>query len=107
MRLALPVFFLSLLLQTGCASPTLPLPPPAALTASPPDPATGLVTVTGLAQPEAWVYCINLDTDRGVIQRALLDGSFQIEIAAASGHYLSLFQETGIDRGSPMEIRVP
>lgn len=90
----------------GCATPTLPLPPPSALTAGPPD-ADGWVTVSGDVLPEAYVFCLNLDTDRGVIVRADPAGAFTLQIEASAGDYLSIFQESGADRGPPFEIRVP
>ncbi len=63
--------------------------------------------MTGEVLPEAYVYCLNLDTDRGIIERADMDGVFTIRIEASAGDYLSLFQEAGTDRGPPLEVRVP
>ncbi|RLB54365.1 MAG: hypothetical protein DRJ42_09315 [Deltaproteobacteria bacterium] len=93
-------------LGTGCATPTLPLPPPAFLTATVPN-ADGLVTITGEVLPEAWVYVINLDLEEGIIKRSEVDGTFTVQIPADPGHYISIFQESGAERGPPFEIRVP
>ncbi len=91
---------------TACATPTLPLPPPDALTISPPD-VDGIVTVTGEVLPDAYVYCLNLDTEMGVFLRADDTGMFTIRIPAESGQYLSVWQEARAQRGPPADIRVP
>jgi hypothetical protein len=74
--------------------------------ASAPD-VNGLVTVTGEVNPDAYVYCLNLDQDRGVFDRADMDGRFSLQIAANIGEYLSIHQQSGTDQGPPFEIRVP
>lgn len=96
---------LALAVAVGCATPTLPLPPPAALTIG--APVDGLVTVSGEVLPDAWVYCVNLDTEVGVIVRADEMGTFTLQIPAESGQYLSLWQEAGVERGPPADLRVP
>jgi hypothetical protein len=90
----------------ACATPTLPLPPPAALESTAPD-ADGMVTVTGEVLPDAWVYCVNLELETGVIVRADGTGRFTLRIGAEAGQYLSVWQEDGVDRGPPVDIRVP
>jgi hypothetical protein len=90
----------------SCSTPTLPLPPPAALSASAPD-ASGFATVTGEVQPEAFVFCINEETMRGVIERPDATGRFTLRIEAEPGHYLSLWQEIGTDQGPKVPIEVP
>jgi len=90
----------------GCATPTLPLPPPAALTSSAPD-VDGLVTLSGEVLPEAYVFCLNLDQDQGVIVRSDTTGAFTLQIPADAGNYLSVWQELGTDSGPPLEVRVP
>ncbi len=90
----------------GCATPTLPLPPPAALTAGPPD-ADGIVTIRGESLAEAYVFCLNLDLDAGVIVRADTDGNFTCQPRAEVGNYVSVWQELGSDSGPPLEIRIP
>ena len=90
----------------SCSTPTLPLPPPAAVTASPPD-ATGLVTVTGEVQPEAFVFCLNRQTERGVIERPDETGRFTLVIQASPGHYLDVWQEIGTDQGPKVPVEVP
>jgi hypothetical protein len=89
----------------ACATPTLPLPPPAMLTVS--MPVDGIVTVTGEVLPDAYVYCLNLDTDQGVFLRADEMGRFTLQIPALSGHYLSVWQEARAQRGPPANFPVP
>lgn len=90
----------------ACSTPTLPLPPPAALTVGPPA-ADGTVTIEGDVLPGAYVSCLNNDTDRGVIERADDTGHFVVVIAAEVGHYLTIWQQSGTDRGPPMNVIVP
>lgn len=75
----------------GCAAPTLPIPPPTALVSAPD--ASGRVTVTGRADPAAYVFLLNNDTDQGVIGHAATDGSFSLRVMAASGNELWVWQE--------------
>jgi hypothetical protein len=88
----------------GCAAPTLPLPPPAALAATSPDPTTGLVVVTGEVLPEAYVSCLNPRIETGVIVRADAAGRFQLEIAARAGDSLLVWQQRGNDFGPYAEL---
>ncbi len=90
----------------GCSTPTLPLPPPSALTATAPD-ADGVVTVEGDVLPGAFVLCLNEETERGVIVRADEDGHFVLQIEAESGYSLTVWQERGSDLGEPRSILVP
>lgn len=90
----------------GCAAPTLPLPPPAALALTSPDPVTGLVTVTGEALPAAFVSCLNLRLEVGVIGRADATGHFSLQLAAQAGDSLLVWQEIGSDRGPYTELCV-
>lgn len=77
----------------GCTAPTLPLPPPAALSVSPIDPVTGLVTVAGEALPGAFVSCINVRLSSGVIVRADAGGLFSLQIEAQAGDALQVWQQ--------------
>ena len=90
----------------GCSAPTLPLPPPAALALSSPDPLTGLVTISGEALPGAFVSCVNARLESGVIVRADGAGRFGLQIAAQAGDLLLVWQERGDDRGPYVELCV-
>ena len=90
----------------SCSTPTLPLPPPAALSVTPPD-ASGFVTVEGEALPEAFVFCVNEVTERGVIGRPDMDGRFTLVLEAEPTHYLRVWQEIGTDQGPKVPIEVP
>ncbi len=91
-------------LGAACTAPTLPLPPPAALAATSPDAATGLVTVTGEVLPDAFVSCLNVRLASGVIVRADAAGRFRLEIPAQSGDSLLVWQQRGNDRGPYTEL---
>lgn len=93
-------------LAISCATPTLPLPPPLALS-SPPDPMTGLVTVTGSALPDTYIFVLNQQTESGVIGMADMDGNFSIQIEAEIGDYLTVWQRMGSEDGPTIEIEVP
>lgn len=88
----------------GCAAPTLPLPPPAALLVSSPDPVTGLVTISGEALPGAFVSAVNLRLESGVIVRADDAGRFSLEIAAQAGDSILVWQQVDNDRGPFREV---
>lgn len=89
---------------SGCNAPTLPLPPPAALSASSPDPMTGLVTVSGEALPGAFVSCVNTRLESGVIVRADAGGLFSLEIQAQRGDSLLVWQQLDNNRGPFTEL---
>ena len=92
----------------GCAAPTLPLPPPAALVEAPPD-ASGLVTVNGNARPGTFVGCLNENSERGILLRADVDtGDFSFQIGAEVADTLRLWQFDATDSGGmPDFITVP
>ena len=82
----------------GCASPTLPLPPPTALVEAPD--MTGFVTVSGEARPGAFVGCLNENTEVGVLVRAdPMSGEYTLRIQAMSGDGLALWQFEGTEPG--------
>lgn len=93
----------ALLAASACNAPTLPLPPPTALVSE--LSAEGTVTVTGDALPDAYVSCLNARTDDGVIVRTDGNGHYALEIAAAAGDTLSIWQHIGTDTG-PIVTRV-
>lgn len=103
---ALGLLGATLLAMDGCSTPTLPLPPPSALVATPPD-ADGIVTVEGDVLDDAWVFIVNLRTERGVIVRADEMGHFVARIEAEPGHYLDVWQLVGTDQGEHSAIEVP
>lgn len=106
MGLALGVAVLAgVVTSTGCAAPTLPIPPPTALSSTPD--ATGMVTVTGTADPTAFVFVLNNMTDTGVIAHANPDRTFSIRVTAASMDHLSVWQEISGRGSEPNMITVP
>lgn len=106
-KLSALAFALSISCAISCATPTLPLPPPLALSTSAPDPMTGLVTVTGSALPDAYVFVLNPQTESGVIGMADMDGNYSIQIEAEIGDYLTIWQRLGSEDGPPIEVEVP
>ena len=92
--------------SSGCAAPTLPLPPPAALALTSPDPVTGLVTVSGEALPGAFVSCVNVRLESGVIVRSDAAGVFSLQITAQTGDSLLVWQEMDSNRGPYTELCV-
>jgi hypothetical protein len=99
-RSALIVFAL----LAACAAPSVPLPPPTALVEGPPD-AMGFVTVNGQARPNAFVSCLNENSDEGVIVRADMTGIYSLRLEAATGDMLSLWQFEGTPNGG-MQVHV-
>lgn len=78
--------------SAGCGStPTLPLPPPVAIVGFPN--AQGLVRVEGDANERAFVHVFNQDLDAGRTERADDLGHFVVDIEAAVGHTLVIWQE--------------
>jgi hypothetical protein len=96
---------LALALLASCATPTLPLPPPLALS-TPPD-SNGIVTVTGSVLPDAFVFVVNNQTEEGVIGRADSEGNFSLRLRAQAGDYLTVWQRDGSDEGPSIDVAVP
>lgn len=91
---------------TGSASPTLPIPPPSALS-TPPD-ADGFVTIEGTAAIEgAIVSAFNERLGEGVIGEADDLGDFELRLRAAAGDSIAVWQTVGSDRGEILTVRVP
>jgi len=82
---------------SGCAAPTLPIPPPTALVSSPD--ATGFVTIMGQADPSAFVFALDENSQAGVISHATATGTYTIRLQAAVGDGVTVWQEIG-DRPS-------
>ncbi|MCS6797791.1 MAG: hypothetical protein NZ898_04560 [Myxococcota bacterium] len=93
------------LLASACATPTLPLPPPTALVSAPD--AEGMVSVEGRVTADAYVFCLNADTDRGVIVRASPAGDYTLRIQAEIGHTLELWAEREARRSETVDLVVP
>lgn len=72
----------------ACEGPTLPIPPPAALTAPDSD---GFVTLTGDAPPAALVAAFNENQEQGVLGVADDDGRYVLRLRADSGDAVSYF----------------
>jgi len=89
---------------TGCAAPSLPIPPPTALVSSPD--ASGFVTVTGQADPSAYVFVLNENTEVGVILHANADHSFSARIAASIGDGITVWQMIGNRNGEQNMLTV-
>ena len=94
---------LALLAYSGCASPTLPLPPPAAL-ASAVDAASGKARIRGRVLERAYVSCINERLEAGVLVRADDGGNFELFIEAQSGDRLQLWQTIDGDQSELVEV---
>ena len=95
LTLALAVLLALPLSVDGCASPTLPLPPPEPPTIT--GFADGQLTLTGTALPDALVYALNQNQEVGVILRAN-GGFYQLTIKANDFDTIALWQEQGLDR---------
>ena len=90
---------------TSCAAPTLPLPPPTALTSAPD--AMGRVTVTGRVNPDAYVFVLDEDRGDGVIVSADAAGTYTATLTAASGDTLTVWQMVGSNTGQLTSSIVP
>ena len=91
--------------STG-SSPTLPIPPPTALS-SPPDGA-GIVTITGSGVIEgAMVLAYNERLETGVIGVADDMGDYSLRLAADVGDAITVWQRVGTESGQLTTIVVP
>ncbi len=99
-----PLALIAIAAVGACAAPTLPTPPPSETSVALVD---GEAIVTGKAEENGLVACLNQDTDRGVIEMADANGDFEIRIAAEEGHHLTLWQVAGGASGQLLEIVVP
>lgn len=88
------------------ASPTLPIPPPSALTSAPDE--SGIVTVRGDGAVEgALVSAFNERTGDGVIGTANDTGRFELRLAAESGDSVLVWQRVGTQSGQVLSLVVP
>ncbi len=88
------------------ASPTLPIPPPSALTSAPDE--DGVVTITGNGAIEgALVSAYNERTERGVIETADDAGAFVLRLEAQTGDSILVWQRVGTQSGQVLSLGVP
>lgn len=96
-------------LAAACSSgtsPTLPIPPPSALTSAPDD--DGVVTITGNGAIEgALVSAYNERTERGVIETADDTGAFVLRLEAQTGDSILVWQRVGTQSGQVLSLGVP
>lgn len=85
--------------------PTLPLPPPVASVGEPN--VQGLVTVEGQVNARAFVSVFNERLEAGIITRADTKGFFSVDVEAASGDVLTIWQEIDGDTGERTQVVVP
>jgi hypothetical protein len=87
-------------------SPTLPIPPPSALTSAPDE--DGVVTITGNGAIEgALVSAYNERTERGVIETADDTGAFVLRLEAQTGDSILVWQRVGTQSGQVLSLGVP
>jgi len=98
----------------GCASPTLPLPPPEDPTISPGVDAdhVRLGVACGHADPGAVIVIVNTNSavppDQAVSGALVSEcGSWDSTIYAHSGDFLDVTQEIGTERSQPAVVQVP
>lgn len=91
---------------TGSSSPTLPVPPPSALSSAPD--ADGFVTITGDGAIEgAMVLAYNERLSEGVIGMADDMGEFSLRLRADVGDTLQVWQRVGTESGQLLTLVVP
>ncbi len=91
---------------TGTAAPTLPLPPPVAVSSAPD--AEGIVTIEGSgAIEEAFVFAYNPRRAAGVIGTADAQGEFELNIRADSGDALQVWQRFEGESSGFVDLVVP
>ncbi len=102
------------LVAIACASPTLPLPPPAVPSVAPSatDPAKVHLVSTRGAEANAIIVIVNLNPsipgDRRVSgAQADASGSWDADVQATRGDVLEITQEFGSTRSTPTNVQVP
>ena len=93
------------LVIAACAAPTLPLPPPTALSSAPD--AMGNVTVTGRVNRSAYVFALDEDRGDGVIVSADASGNYSATLQAATGDTITCWQMVGTNTGQLTQVIVP
>lgn len=102
----------ALALALSCASPTLPLPPPAVPTVT--SAQNGMVHLVsrGGAEPNAIIIILNHDPavplDKRVSgSQADGNGTWDADVVATTGDVLEITQEFGSTRSPPITLQVP
>ena len=91
---------------TGSSSPTLPIPPPSALSSTPDG--EGMVTISGSNAIEgAIVSAFNDRSREGVIGEVDDLGNFELRLRAQVGDPINIWQTVGSQRSEVRAIRVP
>ena len=112
-RLARRTAVAFVLAAVGCASPTLPLPPPVAPTIAPGPDAdhVSLIGTCGGAEPNAVIVVVNMnpavppdEAVGGSITSAC--GAWRAIVYAHAGDYLEITQEYGTTTSTPAEVQV-
>jgi len=94
------------ILVSCTSTPTIPLPPPNALSTAPN--MDGLVTITGNgALAGAVVIAYNENVGNGVLTTASDAGEFSLELAASVGDSILVWQRAGAQSGEQVNIVVP
>ena len=102
-----------LAVATSCASPTLPLPPPALPSvAASTSPGKYRLTSARGAEPNAIIIIFNRNPSVPLDERvsgAQADGAgtWDAEVIASPGDYLDVRQEFGTTRSAPVTVQVP
>jgi hypothetical protein len=102
------------LLLIACASPTLPLPPPALPSFTNTGLAVGEVELSSVsgAEPNALIVIYNQgsevpDDKRVGGAQADGDGSWNAVITGQTGDYLEIFQIIGTETSTPVSVSIP
>lgn len=91
---------------TSGSSPTLPIPPPSALSSTPDG--DGIVTITGTgAVPGALIAAYNEQRGDGVLGTASDEGDFSVRLRAAVGDDITVWQQVGTRSSELLGIQVP
>lgn len=100
---------LALCALTGCtagSSPTLPIPPPSALSSTPDG--DGIATITGTgAVPGALIAAYNEQREDGVLGTADEEGDFSVRLRAEVGDDITVWQQIGTRSSELLSIQVP
>ena len=101
-------------LVAACASPTLPLPPPAVpdVAYSQTDPTMVHLTSVRGAEPNAIIVIFNASAavplDKRVTgSQADAEGTWDANVVASRGDVLEITQESGVTRSPPADVQVP
>jgi hypothetical protein len=106
-RRALFALGVSVLLASACLSPTLPLPPPNRPdTIEGPD-QDGNVRLTGAVLPHGIANALNRETGRGVSQRTLEDGRYELLLGAQVGDEILFWYSLQGENSQAIRFEVP